>query len=70
VMDPYSQSIGFDGTMRASSKIACTNPLTGTFNGVAKAASNRGTLVPDGDLSKGDLVPNSVPARCDERGCC
>ena len=68
VMDPYSQSIGFDGTMRASSKIACTNPLTGTFNGVAKAASNRGTLVPDGDLSKGDLVPNSVPARCDERG--
>ena len=68
VMETYSQSVGFDGTLRGNSKIACTNPLTGTLNGAAEATSNRGTLVPDGDLSKGELVQNSVSARCDERG--
>jgi hypothetical protein len=68
VMDVYSSSIGFDGTLRGNSKIVCTNPLSGTFDSVADASFNQGTLVPDGDLSKGELVPRSVPAKCDKRG--
>ena len=68
VIDFYRESIGFDGEPRGDSKIVCTNPLTGVFEGEATAQFNLGTLVPDGDLSDGDLVQNSVPARCDDRG--
>ncbi len=68
VMDVYSNSIGLDGTMRGDSAIVCTNPLTGTMNAAAGAELNQGTLVPDGDLSNGELVTGAVPARCGEDG--
>ncbi|MEP5937389.1 MAG: DUF3089 domain-containing protein [Erythrobacter sp.] len=68
VIETYGQSIGFDGTQRGESTIVCTNPITGTLNASAGADKNLGTLVPEGDLYNGELVPNSVPARCDERG--
>lgn len=68
VIEAYANSVGFDGTMRGDSRILCTNPLTGTYGGEAAADRNLGTLVPDDSMSNGELVPNAVPARCDERG--
>ena len=68
VMGKYSGSVGFDGQKRGDSKILCTNPLTGTFNGSAPASANLGTLVPDDSFTTGELVEGQVPARCDDRG--
>lgn len=68
VIETYAASTGFDGVKRGTSAILCTNPLTGSIGASAKADMNLGTLVPDGDLSKGALVRQSVPARCDDRG--
>lgn len=68
VMDAYSSSIGFDGSLRGTSQILCTNPLLGTFGGSADAAANLGTLVPDNSMSNGELVPGAIPATCDDRG--
>lgn len=68
VMETYANSIGFDGQKRGASKILCTNPLTGTFGGNAERGANLGTLVPDDDMSSGELVPDAVPARCADNG--
>ena len=68
LMETYAASTGFDGKPRGDSMILCTNPLTGTVNGKAAADRNLGTLVPEADYSTGELIPGSVPARCDERG--
>lgn len=68
VLESYSQSVGFDGTLRGNSKILCTNPLTGGIGGIAVAEKNLGTLVPDQSMSSGELVPGAVPARCDYNG--
>jgi hypothetical protein len=68
LMETYANSTGFDGELRGSSQILCTNPLTGTFGGSAPASANLGTLVPDDSMSNGELVPAAVPARCDARG--
>jgi hypothetical protein len=42
----------------------CTNPLAGTKDGAAPAAANKGTLVPNGNLSNATLEPGRVGARC------
>lgn len=68
VIEAYSGSRGFDGTMRGESPILCTNPLTGGIGGEASADRNLGTLIPNADYSTGELVPGAVPARCSERG--
>ena len=68
VIEAYSGSAGFDGTMRGDSAILCTNPLTGGIGGAAPAEANLGTLIPEADYSSGQLVPGSVPARCSEQG--
>lgn len=68
VLEAYRTSTAFDGQPRGDSKILCTNPLTGMFGGEAAAQQNLGTLVPDGDLANGELVPQSVPARCAANG--
>jgi len=68
LMETYAKSIGFDGNPRGDSTILCTNPLTGSVDGEAAADRNIGTLVPDDSIANGELVPASVPARCDERG--
>lgn len=68
VIEAYSGSRGFDGTMRGESPILCTNPLTGGIGGEAPAEANLGTLIPSADYSTGELVPGAVPARCSERG--
>lgn len=68
VIDTYAQSVGYDGQKRGDSTIVCTNPITGTFNGSARASENLGTLVPEDSITNGTLVPGQVPARCDARG--
>ena len=68
VLEYYSASTGFDGEPRGDSAILCTNPLTGGIGGEADATTNVGALVPDDDLSNGQLVRKYVPARCDHRG--
>lgn len=64
----YANSTGFDGQRRGHSAVLCTNPLTGGIGGNAAKEANLGTLVPDSDLARGELVPAYVPARCSERG--
>lgn len=68
VIETYANSEGFDGEMRGDSTILCTNPINGTFGGSAPASANLGTLVPEDTMETGELVPASVPARCDDRG--
>ena len=68
LMERYSRTPGFDGEPRGDGPILCINPLTGGIGGNAPADANLGTLVPSEDLTRGELVPAAVPARCDERG--
>lgn len=67
-LEHYRSSPGFDGNPRGDSRILCINPITGEIDGDAPASANLGTLVPNEDLTSGELVPGAVPARCDERG--
>ena len=55
---------GLTGKPRTREDMLCTNPLTGTKDGVASASANKGTLVPNGDLTKAKLEPGRVGARC------
>jgi hypothetical protein len=68
MLETYANSTGFDGEKRGTSKILCTNPLTGAVGGEAAAERNLGTLKPDDGMDSGELVPGMVPARCDDRG--
>ena len=68
VLDTYAASTGYDGQKRGQSNILCTNPLSGSIGGEVAADANPGTLVPDGDLRNGEIVPGYVGARCNERG--
>jgi hypothetical protein len=68
VLGYYAASRGLDGELAGTSPILCTNPLTGQYGGTAPASANRGTLVPEDSMEKGELVPGLVPARCDNRG--
>ncbi len=67
-LELYRGSTGFDGKRRGASRALCVNPLNGLLQGSAPASANLGTLVPNEDLTGGELVAGSVPARCDERG--
>lgn len=64
----YRNSPGLDGQPRGDSAILCSNPLTGGIGGDAPASSNRGTLVPDIKAATGQLVPGTIPAKCDAQG--
>lgn len=67
-LEPYRASLGFDGQPRGDEAILCVNPVNGVLGGAASAEANLGTLVPNADLTGGELVPGKVSARCDERG--
>jgi hypothetical protein len=67
VTDAWVGTKGLTGTTRTRDDMLCTNPLTGTKDGSAQPAANRGTLVPDGNLANATLAPSRVGARC-ERG--
>lgn len=64
VTDAWVGTKGLAGTERTGEDMLCTNPLTGTRNGEAAPTANQGTLVPDGDLTKANLVSSQVGARC------
>lgn len=64
----YKATRGLDGQIRGDSPMLCVNPLTGTLGGSAGVELNLGTLVPNEDLSGGELVARAVPASCDESG--
>jgi hypothetical protein len=68
VTDVYDASSGRTGVTRAGSPMLCVNPLTGARGGEAPAQANLGTLVPNEDLTAGELKAPGVPARCDVRG--
>ncbi len=69
VLGAYDATIGFDGRPRRGTRMLCTNPLTGTMDAEAPATANLGTIKPDANFAKAELVVGAVPARCDaERG--
>jgi hypothetical protein len=68
ILHRYRGSPGLDGQPRGERPILCVNPLTGTMNSAADADANLGTLVPNDELTSGELVAGAVPARCSERG--
>ncbi len=68
IMAAYNSTIGFNGQPRKDTQILCTNPLNGGSGAEETAESNLGTLKPNGDLSAGELIGKSVPARCDKNG--
>lgn len=64
----YDAGDGLTGKPRRGTRMLCTNPLTGTPDSAAAASRNLGTLKPDGENGKGELVRGAVPARCDRHG--
>lgn len=65
-MTRYAAEPGADGAARgAGDPILCVNPLTGAAGGIADISRNYGTLVPDANLTSGELISGAVPARCD-----
>jgi len=64
----YAAIPGNDGESRGDSPILCVNPITGMLGGEAPENANLGTLVPNDDLTAGELVPSAVPARCRDDG--
>lgn len=68
ILELYNATIGFDGNPRKDTPILCTNPLNGGSAPEAEASANLGTLKPSSDMSTGELIPATVPARCDDKG--
>ena len=67
-MERYAGSLGLNGQERGESPILCINPLTGMRGGTAPESLNLGTLVPNAELTSGELVPMAVPAKCNGQG--
>jgi hypothetical protein len=68
VTDVYDASVASNGKRRAGSKMLCVNPVTGTLGGEAPAQANLGTIIPNAELTEGELKASGVPARCDVSG--
>ena len=68
LLERYRHSPGFDGKPRGGGGLLCVNPLTGSVGGEAEAEDNLGTLLPNTNLTSGELLPGAVPARCSRRG--
>ena len=64
VTDAWVGTKGLTGVARTSEDMLCTNPLTGTKDGVAAPSANKGTLVPNGNLTEAAVEPGRVGARC------
>lgn len=65
VTDAWIGTAGLTSKTRTRDDMLCTNPLRGTRNGAAPASSNKGALVPNGEMSEATLEPGRVGARCD-----
>jgi hypothetical protein len=68
VTDVYDASVAPNGKRRAGSRMLCVNPVTGTIGGGAPAEANLGTIIPNSELTEGELKAGGVPARCDVSG--
>jgi hypothetical protein len=68
IVDTWDGTSGLDGQPRRDTTMLCVNPLTGNAGDAAPAEANRGTLIPNEDLTDGTFVAGRVPARCGERG--
>lgn len=68
IQSAYDSTIGFDGQPRSGQPALCVNPVSGVIGETTEAEANIGTLVPNEDLTDGEIVAGAVPARCDERG--
>lgn len=65
ILQAYRASPALDGQPKDKRPVLCTNPLDGGAAPDAPASANLGTLKPDKDLTGGEIVVGSVPARCD-----
>ncbi|MHA6721032.1 DUF3089 domain-containing protein [Sphingomonas sp. RS6] len=68
IVDTFDASNGFTGQPRASTKMLCTNPITGEPGGSAPASANLGALIPGPNFQTAELRVGRVPARCEGRG--
>lgn len=68
IVDTWDGTTGLNGQPRRGTPMLCTNPLTGNQGDSAPAEANRGTLIPNDDLTDGTIVAGRVPARCGDRG--
>jgi len=68
IVDTWEASMGLNSRPREGSSMLCVNPVTGNSGDTAPADANRGTLIPNDDLSDARFVTGAVPARCGERG--
>jgi Protein of unknown function (DUF3089) len=68
IVAAFEAAPSLTGKPRKGSTLVCTNPLTGTAGGKAPASANLGTLKNNADFTDGELVPQSVGARCDAKG--
>ena len=68
IMERYRATPGYDGKPRGEGPILCVNPLTGGTGGSAPASENLGTLLPNDELTSGELVAGAIPARCGDNG--
>lgn len=68
LLEAYARGPDLDGVPKHPENILCSNPLTGGVGGEAPMGDNLGTLVPNGDMTRGRLVAGAVPAKCDPRG--
>jgi hypothetical protein len=66
ILSGWQRTEGPAGERRRREDIACVNPISGTFEGVALASQNPGTLVPTRDFSSATLVTGVVGAHCDD----
>lgn len=68
IVDTWDATPGLNGQPRRDTPMLCVNPLTGNAGDAAGAEANRGTLIPNDDLTDGTISAGAVPARCDGRG--
>jgi hypothetical protein len=67
LLNTYRAEPGLDGKPKDAAPILCTNPLNGGAASSAPGTANRGTLVPDEDLTGGKLEQRGISARCEAK---
>lgn len=66
ILGRWKKQPGLTGGRRATDRLLCVNPVSGTAGGSSRPADNPGTLVPNGNLSSATLEPGKVGARCEK----
>ena len=68
IVDTWDATNGPTGIPRHGTPMLCVNPLTGNVGDSATAEANRGTLIPNDDLTDAEFRTGAIPARCGDRG--